>query len=455
MSLVGNSNEEKIWNYLKAQGLSSAGAAGLMGNLYAESGLIPTNLQNTYEKKLGYSDAAYTAAVDSGAYTNFIRDSAGYGLAQWTYWSRKQALQQYAKSCKKSIGDLEMQLGFLMKELAGSFKAVLATLKTASSVRAASDAVLIQFERPADQSEAAKVRRAGYGQKYYDKYAKPAPSGTQTGNAAGAATEKTLRQKVVDIINAWIGATKGSAKHLDILSVYNNHKPLARGYPVQVKDAYCATTVSAAYIRAGIAEYTGTECGVEKYVAIAKKKGIWVENDAHIPSLGDACVYDWDDNGVGDCVGAGDHIGIVSAVSGNTFTVTEGNMTGGKVGTRKMKVNGRYIHGFICPDFAAIAKKLGGAPAEAIDKLAKLGVINSPDYWLQAVTSGQVKYLDILLTKAAAKISRAGTRTSTPEAGVAALVAAGVIDTPDYWLSNYGTFPSLGALLCALGGAVK
>lgn len=455
MSLVGNTNEEKIWNYLKAQGLSSAGAAGLMGNLYAESGLIPANLQNTYEKKLGYTDASYTAAVDSGAYTNFVRDSAGYGLAQWTYWSRKQALLQYAKSCKKSIGDLEMQLGFLMKELAGSFRAVLSTLKTASSVRAASDAVLLQFERPADQSEAAKARRAGYGQKYYDKYAKPAASGAQTGNAVGAATEKALRQKVVDIINAWIGATKGSSKHLDILSVYNNHKPLARGYPVQVKDAYCATTVSAAYIRAGIAEYTGTECGVEKYVAIAKKKGIWVENDAHIPSLGDACVYDWDDNGVGDCTGAGDHIGIVSAVSGNAFTVTEGNMTGGKVGTRKMKVNGRYIRGFICPDFAAIAKKLGGAPAEAIDKLTKLGVINSPDYWLQAVASGKVKYLDILLTKAAAKISRAGTRSSTPEAGVAALVAAGVIDTPDYWLSNYGTFPSLGALLCALGGSVK
>ena len=91
----------------------------------------------------------------------------------------------------------------------------------------------------------------------------------------------------------------------------------------------------------------------------------------------------------------------------------------------------------------------------AVDKLAKLGIINSPDYWKQAVASVKVKYLDILLTKAAAKISRAGTRTSTPEAGVAALVAAGVIDTPDYWLSNYGTFPSLGALLCALGGAVK
>ena len=67
----------------------------------------------------------------------------------------------------------------------------------------------------------------------------------------------------------WVGATKGSAKHLDILEVYNNYRPLARGYKVQVKDAYCATTVSAAYIRAGIAKYTGTECGVEKYTIVA------------------------------------------------------------------------------------------------------------------------------------------------------------------------------------------
>ena len=83
-------------------------------------------------------------------------------------------------------------------------------------------------------------------------------------------TENQLRQKVADIINAWVGATKGSAKHLEILEIYNGHKPLARGYKMQVKDAYCAATVSAAYIKAGIAEYTGTECGVEKVVQIEK-----------------------------------------------------------------------------------------------------------------------------------------------------------------------------------------
>ena len=37
MSLIGSTNEEKIWNYLKAKGLPDCGIAGLMGNLYAES----------------------------------------------------------------------------------------------------------------------------------------------------------------------------------------------------------------------------------------------------------------------------------------------------------------------------------------------------------------------------------------------------------------------------------
>ncbi|WP_304964962.1 phage tail tip lysozyme [uncultured Oscillibacter sp.] len=163
--------EERIWVFLKAQGLTDAGIAGLMGNLYAESGLRPNNLQNSYEGKLGMADAEYTERVDSGSYTNFVRDSAGYGLCQWTYWSRKEAMLAYAKKAGKSIGDLEMQLGFLMQELSSGYKTVLATLKTASSVRSASDAVLLQFERPADQSETVKVKRAGYGQKYFDKYA--------------------------------------------------------------------------------------------------------------------------------------------------------------------------------------------------------------------------------------------------------------------------------------------
>jgi len=165
-------SEKTIWEYLKAQGLTDAGTAGLMGNLYAESGLRPNNLQNSYEGKLGMADAEYTEMVDRGTYANFGNDRAGYGLAQWTYPSRKAALLAYAKAAGKSIGDLEMQLGFLMQELSTGYKTVLNVLRTTVSVREASDIVLLQFERPADQSEARRKQRAEYGQKYFDKYAK-------------------------------------------------------------------------------------------------------------------------------------------------------------------------------------------------------------------------------------------------------------------------------------------
>lgn len=89
----------------------------------------------------------------------------------------------------------------------------------------------------------------------------------------------------------------------------------------------------------------------------------------------------------------------------------------------------------------------------AIDKLAGLGVINSPDYWKNAVAAGKIAYLDILFKQAAAKITKAGTRAANVNAGVDALVKAGVINTPEYWLTNYGKLQSLDALLCALGGA--
>ncbi len=188
-------NEQKIWDYLKAQGFNSSGAAGLMGNLYAESGLDPKNLQNSYEKKLGYNDASYTAAVDSGRYTNFVHDSAGYGLAQWTYWSRKQGLLDAAKAANKSIGDLDMQLTYLIKEL-GAY-GLLNSLRSAASVKAASDLVLLKFEKPADQSEAAKNRRAGYGQTFYDKYASVKKEEKTV--STKITTGKQLAERAVDV----------------------------------------------------------------------------------------------------------------------------------------------------------------------------------------------------------------------------------------------------------------
>ena len=197
--MVQNRNTEKtIWDYLAGKGLNAYAVAGLMGNLYAESGLDPCNLQNSYNKSLDMTDAQYTAAVDDGSYGDFVKDKAGYGLAQWTYHTRKQALFDYAKKAGASIGSLDMQLAFLWEELQG-YRSVISALKGAESVRAASDAVLLGFEKPADQSEAVQKRRAEYGEAYYKKYAGGQQAAPQEKPQAAAGVPFKVKVDILDL----------------------------------------------------------------------------------------------------------------------------------------------------------------------------------------------------------------------------------------------------------------
>ena len=116
------------------------------------------------------TDAEYTAAVDNGTYTNFVYDKAGYGLAQWTYYTRKQNLLDFAKESGASIGDLNMQLNFFWNELQG-YTSLLSNLKDVNDVDIASTMFLLNFERPADQSTAVQLKRADFAQNFYDKFA--------------------------------------------------------------------------------------------------------------------------------------------------------------------------------------------------------------------------------------------------------------------------------------------
>lgn len=164
------STEKRIWERLFFFIPSAYAVAGIMGNLMAESGLNPRNLQNKGNQALGMTDDEYTSAVDDGSYTDFTNDRLGFGLAQWTYPSRKEALLAFAMEHGESIGDLDMQLDFLCQEMNG-YKAVMDVLRNATNVKEVSDIVLTKYEKPVDQSEAAKEKRAAYGEQFYDRFA--------------------------------------------------------------------------------------------------------------------------------------------------------------------------------------------------------------------------------------------------------------------------------------------
>ena len=176
MAICRTQSSDAVVNFLRNKGLAEYAVFGLLGNIYAESGVISSNLQNTYNTKWNVTDTQYVKAVDDGTWRTpegktFQTDGGGFGLCQWTSAGRKTGLYNYARANNKSIADINMQLGWLWEELNSSgYRTCMAALKKATSIRTCSDAVVKYYERPKNQSESNLEKRASYGTQFYELY---------------------------------------------------------------------------------------------------------------------------------------------------------------------------------------------------------------------------------------------------------------------------------------------
>lgn len=143
-------SELTIYKALRAGGLSKAGACAVMGNMFCESSLK----SNIVETRCSMSGFDYTNAVDTGTITkyHFMGDSYGYGLCQWTYFTRKGGLWDLAKNKGVSIANEEMQCQYCIQELKTAEFADLYTFLCDCGEADLHDAVELfctQFEKPA------------------------------------------------------------------------------------------------------------------------------------------------------------------------------------------------------------------------------------------------------------------------------------------------------------------
>lgn len=175
-------------------------------------------------------------------------------------------------------------------------------------------------------------------------------------------------QDVLNVMRSWIGYSEANGRYLEILNIYNSHKPLARGYAIKPSDEWCDACVSAAAIKAGAVDLIGTEVGVEEHVDIFKKKGIWIEDGSIKPQPGDIIVYNWDDNTQPND-GYSDHIGYVESVSGKTIIAIEGNK-GEAVARRTLSVGNGNIRGYARPKYA-FGGSSNPAPSKSIEEIAR------------------------------------------------------------------------------------
>lgn len=364
--MISNYNEALVkpfFDYFKAKGLNDNGICGLLGNIYAESKLYPNNLQNNGNRALGMTDEEYTKAVDNGTYTQFVDNKYGYGLCQWTSKGRKAGLYNLAKSEGVSIGNAKMQFEWLYTELSRSYKSVLNELCSKdNSVSSCARIVMLKFERPANQSEANQMVRVGYAQDFYDLYVK------------GEETITYSREKFMDAMRSFRGAEGNNAKHKEIVALYNSYLPHPRGHVLTMNDPWCAATVSAAAIKAKYTAIIPIECSCTKMIEIAKSMGIWQERDDYVPDVADLVLYDWEDDGKGDCTGTPNHIGAVEHInSDGTQNIIEGNYNG-KCQKRNIAINGRYIRGYICPKYGTepIQKTYTVKKGDSLYKIGKM-----------------------------------------------------------------------------------
>ena len=177
-------------------------------------------------------------------------------------------------------------------------------------------------------------------------------------------TEIEIRQKVVDTASAWLGTQEGTARHADLLNIYNAQRPLPRGTRMLSTWPWCAAFVSTVSLQCDLRDIMPTECGCPPMIRLYQEIGRWVEDDAYVPSPGDVIFYDWNDSGVGDNIGQSDHVGIVVGCTNGMITIIEGNNSNA-VKLRQIAVNDRYIRGYGCPDYASKADGAEPKPTPA------------------------------------------------------------------------------------------
>ena len=161
-----NETLDTIFAFLTSESLSSNGnkplsdeqAAGIMGNMYAES------------------------RFDTSAVEVTDREDKGHGLVQWTF-GRWNNLQAYADTQNGSWEDLDIQLGFLKQELEGPESAIFDDAQFVSAEEPAITAMRFRiiFER-ADPTVAHDSVREAAAIAVYSLYSGGSASGCVAGN---------------------------------------------------------------------------------------------------------------------------------------------------------------------------------------------------------------------------------------------------------------------------------
>ena len=156
---------QTIFEQLRKAGCTVTGALSLMGNWQEESGLEGYRLQGDFQPDR-FPSKEYARKVDNRVVEDkfFVYDGKGWGIPQYTFWSRKKGFLDFCRARNVSIGNETANVDYALQELKTEpqYAKLWTLLSTCEEDQLweATDRVCRDYERPARINTQVRVNYA-------------------------------------------------------------------------------------------------------------------------------------------------------------------------------------------------------------------------------------------------------------------------------------------------------
>ena len=165
---------------------------------------------------------------------------------------------------------------------------------------------------------------------------------------------------IIETARSYLGTTEGSAKHKEIIDLYNKAR-YSDAYQMTMNDPWCCAFVVAVFEKCGMADIIPGYAACEQMISIFTKWGRYYSRSVRSVRPGDIIFYNWN----GDL--SADHVGIVVQNRFGELSVIEGNKSD-TVAYRSIGSMDSCVLGYGVPNYDATGESRIDSTSHDLDK---------------------------------------------------------------------------------------
>ena len=165
---------------------------------------------------------------------------------------------------------------------------------------------------------------------------------------------------IIETARSYLGTTEGSAKHKEIIDLYNKAR-YSDAYQMTMNDPWCCAFVVAVFEKCGMADIIPGYAACDQMISIFTKWGRYYSRSVRSVRPGDIIFYNWN----GDL--SADHVGIVVQNRFGELSVIEGNKSD-TVAYRSIGSMDSCVLGYGVPNYEATSESRIDSTSCDLDK---------------------------------------------------------------------------------------